>query len=280
MKLFCCLLFLSSGFVFSQSDSIVLDIQVVDTGTYNGRQIAIFNSGDWDYLDDVTITRVSRGSSRNGCLWFTYDQLVNTNFKVNRSVLSQLNCRMATDTIKLNVSGYVSPVNVKCNSSFKMRWGRWHQGNDYAAVTGTKVVSAWDGVVRYAQMNEGGFGNLVVVRHYNGLETYYAHLSKIEVKPYDTIRAGSVVGRVGTTGHSTGPHLHFEVRFFDSPINPSSFGVSTKEILLYSAMFPSNSMNGKPFKFSDKFNTTIKVTESLNEVKTVKKRKTFSTIQQ
>ncbi|MBT5438423.1 MAG: peptidoglycan DD-metalloendopeptidase family protein, partial [Flavobacteriales bacterium] len=86
--------------------------------------------------------------------------------------------------------------------------------------TGDTVVCAWDGVVRYAQANSGGYGNLVIVRHYNGLETYYAHLSKLLTFSGQKVTSGDVLGLGGNTGHSFGSHLHFEVRFYDNTINP------------------------------------------------------------
>jgi murein DD-endopeptidase MepM/ murein hydrolase activator NlpD len=77
-------------------------------------------------------------------------------------------------------------------------------------------------MIRFAQ-KKGGYGNVVIVRHYNGLETVYAHLSKIKVKEGDVIGAGDLIGLAGTTGHSTGPHLHFEIRFMGVPVDPQYF---------------------------------------------------------
>jgi hypothetical protein len=86
--------------------------------------------------------------------------------------------------------------------------------------TGDMIYASWSGKVRYAKFNKGGYGNLVVIRHYNGLETFYAHLSKILVLPNQDVVAGEPIGLGGNTGRSFGPHLHFEVRFYDIPINP------------------------------------------------------------
>ncbi|HLU87737.1 MAG TPA: M23 family metallopeptidase, partial [Taishania sp.] len=85
---------------------------------------------------------------------------------------------------------------------------------------GDQVYAAWSGKVRYAKYNEGGFGNLVIIRHNNGLETFYGHLSKILVSPNQNVKAGDVIGLGGNTGRSFGSHLHFEVRFYDLPMNP------------------------------------------------------------
>ena len=107
---------------------------------------------------------------------------------------------------------YFHPFNGPVTSGFGWRDSSQHNGIDIDLNKGDKVVAAFDGMVRVAR-NYGGFGNVVIVRHYNGLETVYAHLSKIKVKSGQVIVAGQLVGLGGSTGHSTGSHLHFEVRF-------------------------------------------------------------------
>lgn len=98
-----------------------------------------------------------------------------------------------------------------------------HKGLDIDLKTGDTVLNMFDGIVRYAQFNTGGFGNLVIVRHYNGLETYYGHLSKIKVKVDQKITAGQLLGLGGSTGRSYNPHLHLEVRYQDHPLDPFAF---------------------------------------------------------
>lgn len=116
---------------------------------------------------------------------------------------------------------YHHPKVGSVNSKFGWRDGRMHKGIDINLNRGDAVVSAFDGMVRIAQL-KGAFGNVVIIRHYNGLETVYAHLSKIKVKPGQVVTAGQLIGLGGNTGRSSGPHLHFEVRFKGQPINPSS----------------------------------------------------------
>ncbi len=113
------------------------------------------------------------------------------------------------------------PVNGKITSNFGYRNSRHHNGIDIDLKTGTPVMAAFEGMVRIAERH-GCYGNIVVVRHPNGLETFYAHLSKIKVRTGQTIRAGQVLGIGGSTGRSTGSHLHFETRFKGIPINPYS----------------------------------------------------------
>ena len=104
-------------------------------------------------------------------------------------------------------------------SGYGWRWGRPHTGLDIALKTGDKIYAAFDGVVRVAKFN-GGYGNMVLIRHYNNLETLYGHMSEIKVKPGQKVKAGEVIGLGGSTGRSTGPHLHFECRLLYACLDP------------------------------------------------------------
>ena len=106
-------------------------------------------------------------------------------------------------------------------SKFGWRDGRMHKGIDIHLNRGDAITSAFDGMVRIAQV-KGSFGNVVIIRHYNGLETVYAHLSKIKVKSGQVVKSGQLIGLGGNTGRSRGPHLHFEVRFKGQAVNPAS----------------------------------------------------------
>jgi murein DD-endopeptidase MepM/ murein hydrolase activator NlpD len=138
--------------------------------------------------------------------------------------------------------GFVMPVANIVTSDFGPRHGRPHQGVDLDLETGDTVVSAFDGVVRMSKTYYG-YGNMVVVRHFNGLETLYGHLSKVLVEPGQTVKAGEVVGLGGNTGHSFGSHLHFEIRFMGQPIDPSKFisfdqfSLLNNEVLIDSSTF-------------------------------------------
>ena len=108
---------------------------------------------------------------------------------------------------------------------------------DLSLKKGDTVRAAFDGVVRYAKYNRGGFGNLVILRHYNGLETYYAHLSKLKVMVNQVVKANEVVGLGGSTGRSRSPHLHFEVRYKDVPLDPQRM-IDFDNHKLISGIFP------------------------------------------
>jgi hypothetical protein len=98
--------------------------------------------------------------------------------------------------------------------------GRRHQGLDFPVAYGTRVGAAGVGTTIFAAYNYGGYGNLVVVQHRLGYTTWYAHLSSITTQVGQNVVGGTEIGRVGSTGYSTGPHLHFEVRRYNTPIDP------------------------------------------------------------
>ena len=107
-------------------------------------------------------------------------------------------------------------------SNFGQRWGRAHQGIDMAGPVGTSIFATGDGVVTYAGWQRG-YGNLIKIQHELGTETRYGHLSKIRVKVGQKVSRNSLIGDMGNTGRSTGPHLHYEVRVDGKAVNPMSF---------------------------------------------------------
>ena len=108
-------------------------------------------------------------------------------------------------------------------SNFGPRWGKNHNGIDIKAYIGDTVRSAFSGKVRISKYDKNGYGYVVVIRHWNGLETLYGHLSKPIAKVNDVVDAGHAIGLAGNTGKSTGSHLHFETRFCGIAINPLEF---------------------------------------------------------
>ena len=112
------------------------------------------------------------------------------------------------------------PVQGALTSDFGPRHGRMHCGVDIDLETGDNVAAAFEGMVRISEYHSS-YGNVVVIRHPNGLETLYAHLSQRKVKPGDYVEAGTLIGLGGNTGRSYGAHLHFEVRYLGEPLNPN-----------------------------------------------------------
>lgn len=188
-------------------------------------------------------------------------------------------------TINLKADGqddYFHPFDGPITSYFGWRDSTQHNGIDIDLNKGDKVSAAFGGMVRIAK-RFGGFGNVVIIRHYNGLETVYAHLWKIKVKPGDIVSAGQLIGLGGSTGHSTGTHLHFEIRLKGVPINPK-YIVALKDQKLFCeeltikktkwgiAAFPSNAKyytverGDTLFEIAKRFGTTTTRLKQMNNM--------------
>ena len=176
--------------------------------------VIIFSNNTWEYyrpdmaskFDDLPIYRQH---------WDT------TQVFAYRSIeLSDLPQTIELKLINDDLSEFHYPLLGRVISPYGPRRRRNHNGIDIPLRTGEPIYAAFDGKVRYAKYNSGGFGNLVIVRHTNGLETWSAHLTRCNVKPNDYVKAGQIIGYGGSTGRSTGPHLHFEVRYCDQTFDP------------------------------------------------------------
>ncbi len=125
------------------------------------------------------------------------------------------------DSMKIDVSGYCSPAQGRITSNFGWRRSRMHKGVDIKVYTGDTIYAAFDGKIRVRRYERRGYGYFLVVRHNNGLETVYGHLSKFLVDLDQEVKAGQPIALGGNTGRSTGSHLHFETRFLGVVINPN-----------------------------------------------------------
>ncbi len=126
------------------------------------------------------------------------------------------------ETYKIDLRGFCMPTSSRAiTSNFGYRWGRQHKGIDIKVYTGDTIRAAFAGKVRVVKYDAGGYGYYVVIRHQNGLETIYGHLSRQLVKENQIVKAGDVIGLGGNTGRSTGSHLHFETRICGVAINPA-----------------------------------------------------------
>ena len=126
------------------------------------------------------------------------------------------------ESYTIDLTGFHMPTpSTRITSPFGPRWRRMHNGLDLKVNIGDTIVAAFDGKVRIVRYERRGYGKYVVIRHDNGLETIYGHLSKQLVEENQLVKAGEVIGLGGNTGRSTGSHLHFETRFLGIPINPA-----------------------------------------------------------
>lgn len=116
---------------------------------------------------------------------------------------------------------FPTPTTARTTSHFGPRRRRFHYGVDLAQPTGEPIYATWDGVVRISKYNKS-YGNLIVIRHDNGLETYYAHMSKRIANVGDHVKAGETIGLCGNTGRSYGSHLHYEIRYMGNAMNPEN----------------------------------------------------------
>ncbi|HZT45818.1 MAG TPA: peptidoglycan DD-metalloendopeptidase family protein [Gaiellaceae bacterium] len=143
--------------------------------------------------------------------------------QASADLAAKIRAAQAHSTVqRVSGAGFVWPVSAPITSSFGWRWGRMHEGVDLGAAYGSPIAAAAAGVVIYAGW-EGGYGNLVVIDHGGGLATAYGHQSRIAVSVGESVAQGQIIGYVGSTGHSTGPHLHFEVRVDGQAVDPLGY---------------------------------------------------------
>lgn len=181
----------------------------LDTGA-PGVKLVLYNNGTYSYVKDPSI--VAADSVFTEC----WDPRAVNPYKEKPDAIPDRFSIWVVDSL----DAYCCPVVTTPRSPFGFRNGRRHQGIDLPYPTGTPVPAAFDGKVRISDY-VGGYGNLVVIRHPNGLETFYAHLSRRDVNSGDWVNAGDIIGLGGSTGRSTGPHLHFEVRYRGAAMDPA-----------------------------------------------------------
>jgi murein DD-endopeptidase MepM/ murein hydrolase activator NlpD len=199
----------SNDFVFCPPDTIPPDLEIL--ADYSEEEEGIF--------EDESDILSSSYAYEHACghIYPIWDTL-----KINPY---GINAREFKDTTVLKLihdysCDYAHPVKGHLTSDFGFRRRGFHYGVDIKLQTGDTVVTAFEGIVRIAKYSKS-YGFYVVVRHFNGLETLYAHLSKLLVSPGNHLQAGETLGLGGNTGRSTGAHLHFEVRYLGQQVNPN-----------------------------------------------------------
>jgi len=151
------------------------------------------------------------------------------------------------ESYTIDMTGFCMPTDqTRITSPFGPRRRRMHNGLDVKVFVGDTIRSAFDGKVRIVRFERRGYGQYIVIRHDNGLETVYGHLSKQLVKENQLVKAGEVIGLGGNTGRSTGSHLHFETRFLGIPINPALlFNFPKQDVVADSYTFKRGKVNAK-----------------------------------
>jgi murein DD-endopeptidase MepM/ murein hydrolase activator NlpD len=146
------------------------------------------------------------------------------------------------DSFKIDLRGFHMPTPSRViTSNFGRRWGRMHKGLDIKVYIGDTIRAAFDGKVRVANYEAAGYGNYVVIRHNNGLETIYGHMSKRLVGENEPVKAGDPIGLGGNTGRSTGSHLHFETRLCGVALDPAlMFDFKNQDVTADYYMFRKN----------------------------------------
>ena len=174
-------------------------------------KVLLFNDGTWRYIQPITPERDSTVYSR---YWD------NDNISPYRSVkLDSIPSSVAINLVD-SLKHYRFPYVGRITSRYGIRHRRPHNGIDMALKVGDTICSAFDGRVRFSKATDTGYGTLIIIRHDNGLETYHGHLSARLVEENDRVVAGQPIGLGGNSGRSTGPHLHFETRFYGQSFDP------------------------------------------------------------
>ncbi|HOW26791.1 MAG TPA: peptidoglycan DD-metalloendopeptidase family protein [Bacteroidales bacterium] len=211
------ILLLSLHTTYAQENLIPLD-----TIELQGKQVIIYQNNIWQELPAEnplladarsadTLDIFTRNWERSSIYAYSSNGLGHT---IPEAILLVL----ADDDRKFEL-----PYYGRILSGYGWRGSRSHDGLDLDLEKGQPIKAAFDGKVRYAQYHHNGYGKLVIIRHFNGLETYYAHLSTIFVQPDQMVKAGQIIGAGGSTGSTYhGPHLHFETRWYDLPFDPLS----------------------------------------------------------
>ena len=202
--------------------------KIMDTVESGSDKIILFENHTWEYVSyDKRLS-----NSPFDSFWDNEQIFAYLNKKTPYPEYVEIDLNKPSDSFTMPIVGKI--------------WGgfsKYHPGMDLELKKGDPVKAAFEGKVRYAQYNRGGYGFLVIIRHYNGLETYYAHLSEIWVTPNQVVKSGDVIGLGGSTGRSKGAHLHFEVRYLDKALDPTSLiDFNNKKLIVSKLVLDKHSM--------------------------------------
>ncbi len=195
---------------FETDGLTVLDTLATDN---DGVQVILYGNNQWKYS-------INREVMRDKTIFDKYWDTKGL-FPYREVDMSSMPSSVVIELLD-SVTGYHCPYrgSVHPRGKYGPRRRRQHQGVDLPLKMGDPIYATFSGRVRISQYNKGGYGNLVIIRHDNGLETYYGHLSERLVEPDQWVEAGQIIGLGGSTGRSTGPHLHFETRYYGQSFDP------------------------------------------------------------
>ena len=230
--------------IFDTNGLTVIDTLATDNDAV---QVILYSNNSWKYVRNREIAKDSTIFEK---YWDT-----TTLFPYREVDMSGMPKSVVIDLVD-SLTSYHCPYqgSVHLRGKYGPRRRRQHQGVDLPLKTGDPVYATFCGRVRISQYNKGGYGNLVIIRHDNGLETYYGHLSERMVEPGQWVEAGQIIGLGGSTGRSTGPHLHFETRYYGQSFDPERLidfkngTLSRETFLLKKSFFSIYSNAGQDFE--------------------------------
>ena len=230
--------------IFDTNGLTVIDTLATDNDAV---QVILYSNNSWKYVRNREIAKDSTIFEK---YWDT-----TTLFPYREVDMSGMPKSVVIDLVD-SLTCYHCPYQgtVHPHGKYGPRRRRQHQGVDLPLKTGDPVYATFCGRVRTSQYNKGGYGNLVIIRHDNGLETYYGHLSERMVEPGQWVEAGQIIGLGGSTGRSTGPHLHFETRYYGQSFDPERLidfkngTLSRETFLLKKSFFSIYSNAGQDFE--------------------------------
>ena len=236
------------------------EVIVVDTipSSNEGVNIVLFNDNTWRYVRNRSIS-----ADDDTVFTSDWDTIKLQAYGIE---LKDMPVSVVIDLVD-SLKSYHYPHVGKINSKYGVRRRRSHQGTDIDLEVGDPVYAVFDGRVRISQYQNGGYGNLVIIRHDNGLETYYGHLSERLVKPNEWVTAGQVIGYGGSTGRSTGPHLHFETRYKGQSFDPERLIDFTTGTLRRETFLLKKSYFSIYSKFTQDFDEEIKSEEEDRKIR-------------
>ena len=230
--------------IFDTNGLTVIDTLATDNDAV---QVILYSNNSWKYVRNREIAKDSTIFEK---YWDT-----TTLFPYREVDMSGMPKSVVIDLVD-SLTCYHCPYQgtVHPHGKYGPRRRRQHQGVDLPLKTGDPVYATFCGRVRISQYNKGGYGNLVIIRHDNGLETYYGHLSERMVEPGQWVEAGQIIGLGGSTGRSTGPHLHLETRYYGQSFDPERLidfkngTLSRETFLLKKSFFSIYSNAGQDFE--------------------------------